>query len=498
MARRTPGRLAEFVTDGRRFRTTLWMLFDRVALALAAGLFMSALIQVPPQHGKSEYWSRFFPAWWIGRNPDHRVVLGAYGAQFAESWGREARNVLQGHGRDVFGVDVRDNVAAANEWKTVDGEGRERDGGMVTAGVDGGIAGRPAELLIADDIIADDQTAESQVLKDKVWKWWESEACARLQKNGRRIMLMTRRAVDDPPGRILKLVKEGREVWKEIKLPAIAEEDEEIHFEALTVDGVAYPEWTWRRKRGEALCPELHPLEELEATKRSLGESSHYWTGLRQQRPYPRGGGVIKGTWFRIVEASPAYALRARAWDLAYSKNPKAKRTAGVLMTKRREGGVNRYHIEEIVADRWGPGERNERIHQQAKIDGKGIPIILEEEGGSGGPTQVDELVRLLDGWTVIRSKASPSTGSKELRAMAMAGQAEVGNITIRAAHWNDDFINEVNAFPNGPTIDMVDSAAHAYNWLAAQPIEELYSPEELLGPEREPIFGTPEGGIFG
>jgi phage terminase large subunit-like protein len=81
---------------------------------------------------------------------------------------------------------------------------------------------------------------------------------------------------------------------------------------------------------------------------------------------------------------------------------------------------------------------------------------------------------------------------------MAMAGQAEVGNITIRAAHWNDDFINEVNAFPNGPTIDMVDSAAHAYNWLAAQPIEELYSPEELLGPEREPIFGTPEGGIFG
>jgi len=498
MARRTPGRLAEYATDKRRYRTNLWLLFDRIALCLISGVFSSALIMCPPQHGKSEFWSKYFPAWYLGHNPNHRIVLGAYGAQFASGWGRATRDTIRDYGEAVFNVGLRDDVAAANEWKTVDPKGEKLfDGGMVTAGIEGGIAGRPAELAIADDLISDDDAGMSLTIKDKVWNWWENEMCARLQKGGRRVMLMTRRAEDDPIGRIMKLVKEKRETFEVFKLPAIAEEDECFEFPEIVFKGVTYPAYKWTRKAGEALCPELHDLPELEATKKAVGEHSQAWSGLRQQLPVARGGGDFKGEWFKIVGANPVAHLKVRAWDLAYSTKPTAKRTAGCLMSKYRDGESNRYHIEDFKADRWGPGDRNKMILEQAKADGKNVHIVLEEEPGSGGPTQIDELTRLLDGFSVTRTRAA-TEGSKMLRADPMMSQAEVGSITMLDAPWNSEFRNEVNGFPTATLKDMVDAGAHAYNWLSDQPSYDTYSEEQVVGPEKDPVFDQPQGGVFG
>lgn len=465
-------------TNGRLQRTRLWALFDRLAVALLCGAIVNLVLMCPPQHGKSQYWSKYFPAWYLSHLPQHRIILASYAAGYATGWGRQARDVIVNHGLEIKDpalamprpLDVREDVSGASEWQ-LDGH----EGGMVTSGYEGGIAGRAAELAIVDDPIKDAAIAASRAEKEKIWAWWEEELSARLQKGGRRVMLMTRRAVDDPIGRILKLHEQGKEKWTIIRLPAIAEEDEN------------WPEWKWSRKAGEPLAAELHPLAELEGVKGARG--NHVWAGLYQQRPYPRGGGDFKGEWFKIVDADPAASLKVRAWDLAYSESETAKRTAGVLMTKRRDGGVNKYHIENIVYGRWGSGRRNEKIVQQAKIDGKGVPIVFEEEGGSGGPTQVDELVRLLDGYRVIRSRAG--TGAKELRADPMASQAEVGNFTIRSAAWNADFVSEMDAFPKGPTIDMVDAAAHAYNWLAAQDD----GPD--VSSSFDPAATVPQGQIF-
>lgn len=476
----------------RRFKTRLWELFDRIALCLVAGVFSSALIMCPPQHGKSEFWSKYFPAWYLGHFPNHRIVLGAYGAQFASGWGRATRDTVRDFGEAVFGVGLREDVAAANEWKTVDPKGEKFfDGGMVTAGIEGGIAGRPAELAIADDLISDDDAGQSQTIKDKVWNWWENEMCARLQKapNRRRVMLMTRRAEDDPIGRIMKLVKEKREDFQVFKLPAIAEEDECFEFPEITFAGVTHPAFKWERKAGEALCPELHDKAELEATKKSVGETSQAWSGLRQQLPVARGGGDFKGEWFKIVDANPIPFSRVRAWDLAYSTNPNAKRTAGCLMSKCRDGQNYRYHIEDIKAGRWGSGARNKMIVEQAKIDGKGVHIVLEEEPGSGGPTQIDELIRLLDGYAVTRTRAA-TEGSKILRADPMMSQAEVGSVSMMAGAWNQEFHNEVNGFPTATLKDMVDAAAHAYNHLAGfvdDVVPSDYDPDDDIpgGPRR-------------
>ena len=460
-------------TDPRLRRTRLWALFDRVALALCAGAVTSALVMCPPQIGKTKYWSQSFPAWWVGHRPDDRVVLGSHGAQYAAVQGRAVRDVMIRHGKTLFGgLQVRDDVSAANEWGI-----KGHRGGMVTAGVEGGVAGRSAELAIADDIIADAAAAESKHVKDRIWGWWEEELSARLQHGGRRVMIMTRRAVDDPPGRILELIEAGKEKRAVLNLPAVAEADEN------------WPEWNWTRKAGEALVPELHSAEEYEQIR--LARDPHVWAGLYQQRPYPRGGGDFKSEWFRIVDAEPAgISSWVRAWDLAASESPTAKRTAGVKVGKYRDGISNRYHIGDIRYGRWNPGRRNQIILETAKQDGRGVPVVIEREGGSGGMAQGDEIVRLLDGWHVV---LVPATGSKELRAGPMAGQASVGNFTIRKAPWNSEFGSELDSFPGGPTIDMVDAAAHGYNRLAGSDQTITVTPKMSV-PGRQ-MFGNQGGG---
>lgn len=467
-------------------RFDLWKLFDAVAIGLLVGLWSNALMEVPPQHGKSKYWSQAFPVFCQGKLPDSRVVLGAYGAQYAASWGRASRDTMRRVGPDLFGLTVREDVAAANEWKVADLKGeRVYDAGMITAGIEGGVAGRSADVAIADDLIADDASGESKVTKDKVWNWWEAELSARLQKGGKRVMLMTRRAVDDPPGRIRDLIEAKKEVWKVISLPAIAEKDECLEFPQMVFQGITYPAYTWRRKAGAALVPELHPLEELKAVE--LGRNPHVWAGLYQQRPYPRGGGDLKGEWFIIVEADPACHRWCRAWDLAASESPSAKQTAGVKIGQWRKTGEqsNRYHIADAAAGRWAPGRRNQIIKQTAILDGRGVPIIIEQEPGSGGPAQVEEIRRMLDGWVVVSVPASRD-GSKQMRADAMASQAQLGNITLRKAAWNIDFIAEANSFPAG-LIDMIDAAAHGYNFLAGGPgpvvIPKSYNPSKVGSP---------------
>jgi predicted phage terminase large subunit-like protein len=472
----TPSLLATTATEGRLQRTELWRLFDTLALALLRDLIDNLILCVPPQSGKSEYWSRFFPSWWIRNHPDHRVVLASYAHGFASKWGRRCRDLIS-RNPALFGLRIREDVQARNEWEVAGYEG-----GMVTAGVEGGIAGRAAEVVIGDDLVADVQAASSAVERAKLWDWIEEELFARCQKNAKRVIVMTRRAVDDPVGRLIELADSGREQWTVISLPAIAEEDEN------------WPQWGWTREAGAALVPELHPLEELERTR--LARGPHVWAGLYQQRPTPRGGGDFKSEWFKAVDPDPGFSSAVRSWDLAGSESPRAARTAGCYMTMRSESGVRKFHISDVRVGRWNPGRRDEIILETARADGKGVQVLIEQEPGSGGLAQVQALISKLSGWSV---KAVPASGSKELRADPLAAQASVGNVTIRSAAWNRDFLDEVDSFPDGATIDMVDAAAHAFNFLAAEPEAECYNPEDLIGPPRNSPWGPApsQGSIF-
>ena len=145
------------------------------------------VIEAPPRHGKSELISHYLPAWYLGTHPDRQVILTGYESSFARTWGRKARGLLEEWGEALFGVRVRGNLRAANDWGL---EGFR--GGMLTAGAGGPLTGRGAHLLIVDDPIKNSSDACSEVLRDRLWDWWESTASTRLEPGGCAIVIATR------------------------------------------------------------------------------------------------------------------------------------------------------------------------------------------------------------------------------------------------------------------------------------------------------------------
>ena len=50
---------------------------ERFSADVAAGKRTRLILNLPPQHGKSELMSRRFPGWHIGRNSHHKLILAS-------------------------------------------------------------------------------------------------------------------------------------------------------------------------------------------------------------------------------------------------------------------------------------------------------------------------------------------------------------------------------------------------------------------------------------
>jgi predicted phage terminase large subunit-like protein len=447
----TAAGFARLASGGRWLLPPHLAVLNRKLMAVASGRCRRLLVTMPPRHGKSQFCSQYYPAFYLGSFPDRRVILASYEADFAAGWGRKVRDLLQEHGPGVFGVSVRRDSTAANRWGV---EGRP--GGMDTAGVGGPITGKGADLLVIDDPVKNAEEAASPTFRAKTWDWYASTAYTRLEPGGAVVLIQTRWHADDLAGRILAGADSGGEPWDVLNLPALAEDADPLG-----------------RAPGEALWPERFDTARLGDIRRTIGE--HYFAALYQQRPTPREGGFFRRSWLPIVDAKPHKADRVRAWDKAATDGG-GDWTAGVLMARTPEG---LYYVEDVVRGRWGPGERDRIIRQTAELDGKGVPIVGEREGGSGGKDSALAFVRLLAGFSV---HTEPATGSKEIRADALASQAEVGNVRLLRGPWNAAYIEELASFPSGAHDDQVDASSLAFNTLADGPAVLTVAPDLFAG----------------
>src|SRR5579864_5619695 len=86
LAALTPGNLGMYASRGSWKMFRHLALFNRVALAIAAALVAgtsyNVLVCIQPQIGKSEFWSKYFPAWTIGTFREKRVALTSYEASY--------------------------------------------------------------------------------------------------------------------------------------------------------------------------------------------------------------------------------------------------------------------------------------------------------------------------------------------------------------------------------------------------------------------------------
>jgi len=267
----TPAKVAKIMTDGKYQIPKHIEIIDKYLVGAALRKQRRLIVNLPPRHGKSELISKYFPFWYLGMFPSHRVILTSYEATYAASWVRKVRDLIAEYGKQAFNIYLADGSAAIQNFslKTSDS--------MNTVGAGGSITGKGVDLLIIDDPVKNDAEANSQTIRDNTWDWFASTAFTRIEPNGIIIIIMTRWNDDDLAGR---LIANYLDDWTLTKLPAIAEEDDILG-----------------RHQGEALWSERFSTEQLNNIKKQI--ESYWFNALYQQNPSQLGEAIFKRAYFK-------------------------------------------------------------------------------------------------------------------------------------------------------------------------------------------------------
>jgi predicted phage terminase large subunit-like protein len=175
-------------------------------------------------------------------------------------------------------------------------------------------------------------------------------------------------------------------------------------------------------------------------------------------------GGFFRREWFTIVDNPPPVARMVRSWDLAATELKKGKDpdwSVGCLMARTRD---NEFVILDVCRVRDTPLNVERLVRQCAESDGRGVPVYMEEEGGSSGKIVTDHFGRdILAGWPFY---AIRSTGNKRERAAPLSSMAEAGHVKLVRSKWLSGFLDEAASFPQGAHDDQIDAASLAFSQL--------------------------------
>jgi predicted phage terminase large subunit-like protein len=394
------------------------------------------MLFMPPRHGKSTLASIAFPAWHLGRNPNHEFISCSYSGSLAMGFSRKVRQLLREPTyKTAFPTRLDPDSQSAEAWLTSDG------GGYVAAGVGGGITGKGAHILLIDDPVKNREDAESQNNRDANWDWYTSTAYTRLAPGGGVLVILTRWHDDDLAGRLLKAASEGGDHWEVVKYPALAEEDEEF------------------REAGEALHPERYDVEALQRIQKAVGPRD--WTALYQQNPVADDGDYFTREMIRYYDPDDIDLDEMRyyaAWDLAIGKRDRNDYTVGMVI------GVNEYDqlfVMDVVRGRF---DGFELVEQILDLYETWRPSIIGIEKGhiemALGPF-LEKRVRERGLYEAYFKDLKTGRRDKEARARAIQGRMQQGMVFLpRDALFTGPLVAELLRFPNGVHDDQVDALA--------------------------------------
>lgn len=392
------------------------------------------IVNMPPQHGKSLFISKWVPLWYLSNWPNKRIILATYEASFAASWGRAVRD--EAEETPEIGIKVRRDVKASNFWQT------EHGGAMMTAGVGGPVTGKSGDLLIIDDPVKNWDEAKSPVYQQRNVDWFNSTFYTRKQPGTTIIVLMTRWHENDLAGYLLD---DHSDNWKHIRLPAIAEGTEDL----------------LGRCEGEALCPDRFDADDLEATQRAVG--GQVWAGLYQQRPTALEGGIIKREWLKFYDKPPeSYQEMIQSWDLSFKETKGGSFVVGQVWG--RQSGE--FYLVDQIRGRLDFPETKEAIRALSRKYPEARRKIIEDK--ANGPAIIADLRREISGMVSYSSR-----DSKEARLFAASPYFEAGNVYLPnkiLCSWVKDYIEELVNFPNAANDDQVDATSQALIAFGAKP----------------------------
>jgi predicted phage terminase large subunit-like protein len=389
------------------------------------------MITMPPRHGKSMLASEFFPAWYLGRNPDHYVVAATYAQELADDFGRKVRNQIADPSYAAIfpGVGLKSDSTSSRRFhvtQPLDSFATGQNGAYFAVGVGGPLTGRGAHLLLIDDPVKNREDAESEIIRKKTKDWYTSTAFTRLMPGGRIVIIQTRWHEDDLSGWLQS--EHADEGWVVLDLPAIDD-------------------------AGEALWPEQYDIQTLIGIKRMLPPRD--WSSLYQQRPSPETGDYFRKEWIHEVDHLPdPSTLRI------YGGSDYAVTQSGGDYTVHAIIGVDPQH-RLFLLDLWRQQASSDKwVEAFCDLVRKWKPIGWAEETGQIKSGVGPFLVRsMIEKQAYVAREQFPTRGDKAIRAQSFRGRiASTGLYIPKDAEWKSDLISEMMSFPVGVHDDQVDA----------------------------------------
>ena len=253
--------------DATDFHVVLLKLFNR----FAHGEIRKMIVQVSPQHGKSELSSRMLPAFMLGLNPDLKIGLGSYAATIARDFNRDVQRIIDTPEYKAVFPDTflsgSNVVTMSNNYlrnsDVIEMVGHR--GSFRVVGRGGSLTSKTIDVMILDDVYKDYAEGNSPVVRESAWKWYTSVVRTRLHNDSQELIVFTRWHEEDVIGMIEKSNEQIIDVksWSDIdNIPPGAWV--RVNFEALKTGA---PTELDPRSEGEPLWPERHSKQELESQK---------------------------------------------------------------------------------------------------------------------------------------------------------------------------------------------------------------------------------------
>ena len=393
-------------------------------------------VSVPPRHGKSQMVSIYYAAWYLGRNPDHKIMLVSHTTDLAVDFGRKVRNLINTpEYQEIFpDTQLAKDSKSAGRWNTSAG------GEFFAAGVGSALAGRGAHLLLVDDPHSEQDVLSGNFgVFEKAYEWFAYGARTRLMPGGAVAAVHTRWHQDDLIGRLIRDMtnNEGADQYEVFEFPAILETD----------DGE------------KALWPEFFDLPALHRTKASM--PTFQWNAQYQQKPTAEEAAIIKREWWRLWHRDdpPPCEYIIMSLDAAAETHNRADFTAlttwGVFLNE--EEDAHQLILLNSIKRRLEFPELKRLCMDEYNM-WEPDSFIVEKK--SAGVAIYQEMRRV--GIPVQEYTPHRGTGDKMARLNSVSDIIASGMVWVPEHRWAEELVEEIAGFPFMSHDDLVDSSVMA------------------------------------
>jgi predicted phage terminase large subunit-like protein len=433
-----------------------WAL-DAICMHLEAvtnGEIKRLLMNVPPGSMKSLLTGVIWPAWeWGPRGmPEQRFVGTAHEETLAIRDNRKCRDLITSEWyQGLWEIEMASDLNGKREFGNTKKGFRQARAFTSMTGVRG-------DRVILDDPISADNANSPAALEEARLAFTETLPTRVNNDNSAIVVVMQRLNEKDVSG----VIKDMDLPYVHLCIP--------MRFEparrCTTSIGWTDP----RQVEGELMFPERFGEQQVQELEKVLG--SYGTAGQLQQRPAPRGGGILKEAWFKYYTVLPALEFRTIHADTAQKTGE--ENDFSVFQCWGRST-VGQAVLIDQIRGKWEAPELLVQArafwHKHKAMAGAPLRAMVVEDKVSG--TGLIQTLRR-EGVAVVPVQRSKD---KLSRGYDAAPFIESGNVLLpQDAPWLSDLLAEASTFPGGAHDDQLDPMFDAIGNVQAAPATRTQS----------------------